>query len=275
MKKPSFDHIVKTLDNNTSLHYSWYEAMHTRIDILLQGKNLDELNTLSIGINNLILDLEKTADRFNSQSELYRVNSLASYKPIQISDHLFNILSDCLNANTNTQGLFDITINSPNHNPERIKSIKLDPDLKTVEFHCPETVIDLNGYVKGYTLDKIKELISNSSIEDALINLGNSSILGLGNQPFGTGWKIDRANHSISDIILRNECLTTSGNIFSERKHIKHPESHEYILGDTTISLITPTGALGEILSTSLLLATDNQQSEILQTYSTSKITLL
>lgn len=48
--------------------------------------------------------------------------------------------------------------------------------------------------------------------------MGNSSILALGNHPVGSGWKIN-------DILLHNECLTTSGNDSPSRRHIVSPQN--------------------------------------------------
>lgn len=275
MKNNVLNQIVKTLGDGNILHYSWYEAMHTRIDILLHGVNIEELKELSVKIHALIFKLELITDRFNVNSEIFRVNMAAYKMPVEISDCLFEILSDCLNANIKTNGLFDITINSPNHNIDSINTVKIDFLQRTVRLMDSQTILDLNGYTKGYALDKIKDLIAETSVQNALINLGNSSILGIGNHPFGKGWKIGGQDLLVPDVTLFNECLTTSGNVFDDRKHIKHPLSHEYILRSKTISVKTQLGTLGEILSTSLLLATKEQQVEILKKFMISEDNLV
>jgi thiamine biosynthesis lipoprotein len=183
---------------------------------------------------------------------------------------LFDILSDCIDAHKKTHGLFDITINSPDHSTESIKKVELFSDLKAVQILDNDTILDINGYVKGYAADKIRDLILTTSVKNALINLGNSSVLGVGDHPFGKGWKLKGLANAVTDITLYNECLTTSGNIVAERKHIRHPVSHEFISGERTISVVTPTGSLGEILSTSFLLATKEQALKISEQFKLS-----
>lgn len=67
----------------------------------------------------------------------------------------------------------------------------MDDIQKTVYFTRKGISLDLCGYIKGYVLDCIRKILETNHISDALINLGNSSILAIGNQPLGQGWKID------------------------------------------------------------------------------------
>lgn len=270
MRKNNFNFTSRMLNDGSHLHYSWYEAMHTRIDVLLLGYNTEELNDLSVKIFDILNQLELIGNRFNNRSELSRVNKIASYKSIEVSEDLFNMVSNCLEANIKTLRLFDITINSTNHTSQSISNVQLDAQSHSINFLIKDLVLDLNGYVKGYALDRIRELISTSTVKDALINLGNSSIVGIGNHPFGKGWSIGGLQGSTSDITLFDECLTTSGNITSNRRHIKHPLSHEYVTTSGTLSIITPTGTDGEVLSTSLLLANDEQKKTIIKSFGLS-----
>ncbi len=72
-------------------------------------------------------------------------------------------------------------------------------------FHDRELLSTYLVSSKGYALETIKSILNECVIENALINMGNSSVLALGNHPVGTGWKVN-------NILLHNECLTTSGN---------------------------------------------------------------
>lgn len=86
--------------------------------------------------------------------------------------------------------------------------------------------------------------------------MGNSSVLALGNHPVGTGWKVN-------NILLHNECLTTSGNDSPERRHIVSPRDGKLVEGARQISVVTTNGAIGEILSTALF-AADSEQTKVL-----------
>ena len=64
------------------------------------------------------------------------------------------------------------------------------PEAQSVFFQQAGTTINLSGFLKGYALDKIREILKVHIIANALINMGNSSVLALGNHPVGTGWKV-------------------------------------------------------------------------------------
>ena len=85
--------------------------------------------------------------------------------------------------------------------------------------------------------------------------MGNSSVLALGNHPVGSGWKVN-------NILLHDECLTTSGNDSPERRHIVSPRNGKLVEGVQQIAVVTSNGAIGEILSTAL--SADGEQRKAL-----------
>ena len=86
-------------------------------------------------------------------------------------------------------------------------------------------------------------------------------ILALGNHPVGSGWKIN-------NILLHNECLTTSGNDSPKRRHIISPRNGKLVEGVKQIAVVTTNGAIGEILSTSLFAADSEQREALLAKFS-------
>lgn len=124
--------------------------------------------------------------------------------------------------------------------------------------------------MKGYALESIRELLQLYGIEDALVNMGNSSILALGHHPLATGWRIGFEQGFVSnkgekqEVLLKNECLTVSGNDSLERKHIIAPYSGKLIEGKWMVAVVTESGAVGEILSTAWF-AADTYQQKLLE----------
>lgn len=113
----------------------------------------------------------------------------------------------------------------------------------------PGITINLSGFLKGYALETIRDILHSCSIENALINMGNSSVLALGNHPAGTGWKVNFGNQSETEktgesqsILLYNECLTTSGNESEGRRHIISPQNGNFVEGLRQIAVVTRTG---------------------------------
>ena len=222
-------------------YYAWFTALHTRVDVLLQAPlTEDAFQTVEDTIRAELSSVEKMGNRFDPDSELSRAVRAASAAPFPLSPPLFSLLSRCLQAHRETGGLFDITVNSPDFRPGLINELELVPFPNnpggTMIIHgASSLLLDLSGILKGYALERLRPLLASHGITDALVSLGNSSILSLGNNP--------------SDI-PPGHCLTTSGNASSTRRHIRNPLTGEFVTGQRTVSVITADGIEGEILAT-------------------------
>ncbi len=244
-----FQHLYKQINSNQSIFYGWFQAMHTRIDIALCRLDEQQALELTEKIYAEINRIERMADRFNPQSEISLMNRLAAVEPLPVSDEWFAMTEQCINYNRISAGLFDVTINSLNNHKDGINEIELDPELKTVYFKHPDVQIDLNGYFKGYALDKVKDILTENQCNDAFVNMGNSSILALGNHPNGEGWKVNLPGQVNKFITLVNECLTSSGNT-AHYRHIINPLTGVAIENLSVCSVITANATDGEVLAT-------------------------
>ena len=264
----TIQHLYKT-HGDDGLLYAWFLSMHTRVDIILCcQKSENELMLVVNSIYDTLRQLERIANYYDPSSELSQVKQRASTAPVMISQSL------CTEYHKKTLGCFDVTIHSDNYNQDTIHSIHLYPEAQSVFFQQAGTTINLSGFLKGYALDKIREILKVHIIANALINMGNSSVLALGNHPVGTGWKVsfdDQAsttkNHKTQSILLNNECLTTSGNNSDDRKHIISPSSGKPLEGVRQVTVVTDDGTTGEILSTSLFVANQKQRELIMSEF--------
>ena len=259
-------HISRKIDADTGMLYSWFGAMHTRIDLVMYDSPDRDLKYVAEFIYTKVKELEKIANYFDSQSELSFVNCMAAKTPVIISRELYTIINQALYYNKLTFGYFDVTVHSENHDTELCSKIILEDDKSTVHFRHEGIKINLSGFIKGYTLDIIRNLLKEAGISNALVNMGNSSVMAVGNHPKGNGWKIKSENQS-EDVILIDKCFTTSGNNSPERMHIINPYSNEYMKGVRYFSAITNTASEGEALSTSLFVANDATRKEILKNF--------
>ena len=270
----TIQHLYKT-HGDDGLLYAWFLSMHTRVDIILCcQKSENELMLVVNSIYDTLRQLERIANYYDPSSELSQVNQRASTAPVMISQSLYRMISLCTEYHKKTLGCFDVTIHSDNYNQDTIHSIHLYPEAQSVFFQQAGTTINLSGFLKGYALDKIREILKVHIIANALINMGNSSVLALGNHPVGTGWKVsfdDQAsttkNHKTQSILLNNECLTTSGNNSDDRKHIISPSSGKPLEGVRQVTVVTDDGTTGEILSTSLFVANQKQRELIMSEF--------
>lgn len=222
-------HIYKKGDiGGPGILYAWFSAMHTRVDIALVSV-LDEAVLVGVAerIRDRIAEIERIGNCFDPQSELSRLNRGEIFRE-EVDEELAHILSLCNEWKTKTGGLFDVAFSG---------------------------TINLSGFLKGYALDEVRPILEESGVVNALINLGNSSILALGNQPgYTDGWHINALNSSLPleglGEALFNQCLTTSGNDTADRRHIVNPITGQLIEGFRQVSVITDSGAEGEVMAT-------------------------
>lgn len=153
--------------------------------------------------------------------------------PVKLSDDLFDMLRLALHYHSTTGGLFDITVNTPGHTADTISNVELSEAERTCTLHRSGIVLDLSGFIKGYAIDRIKPLLTNHGITDALVSLGNSSIMAMGDVPGN----------------VKDGCLTTSGNDTADRRHIINPLTGEYVCGQGSAQVRTASGAEGEVMA--------------------------
>jgi FAD:protein FMN transferase len=236
-------------DRSNKISYLWFAAMHTRVDIVICGLTADSVELLGNKIFEKITTLGNMMNRFNPDSELSGLNLKAAYSETKVSEDLFSVIDYSLKAYESTNGLFDITIQSPNRSGFEATRIKLNHEKLSICFNLANIKIDLGGIAKGYAVDSITALLKNNDATDFLVNMGNSSVSAYGNQPFGNGWCVSLHDNS-QKFILHNECLSVSGNSHLNPLHIIHPATNEYIDEGKVCTVICKTAIEGEVAST-------------------------
>ena len=229
-------HQSRQLPDGSIALYAWFEAMHTRVDLLLRKKDTSPSSLLESAeaVRALLFRLEKAGNRFAPDSEISRLCEGPAGVPVKLSEDLFDMLRLALHYHSTTGGLFDITVNTPGHAADTIiYDVELSETEKTCTLHRTSMVLDLSGFIKGYALDRIKPLLSEQGITDALVSLGNSSIMAMGDVPGP----------------VKDGCLTTSGNDTAERCHIINPLTGEYVRGHGSAQVRTASGAEGEVMA--------------------------
>jgi thiamine biosynthesis lipoprotein len=268
-------HIFRPLPDGRKVCYAWFSAMHTRIDVALLGERSEqEMNGLVSRLRDLIVAIEKLASCFDAGSELARVNREAFQHPVVLTDELFTALSLCRHYQLLTGGLFDVTTDSDDFRPDTFSQVLLSDD-RCLRFLREGIRLNLSGFLKGYALDKVRTCLSEEGITDALVNMGNSSVLALGRQPGGEEWKIGIPDHSELSVSLHDECLTTSGNDSPERRHIVDPRTGSLVEGQRSVSVVTTSGTEGEVLSTCCFIATPAECKALREKFSIKRMTVL
>ena len=261
-----FPHLYKRLNAHRSICYAWFEAMHTRVDVALCNLPEAQACDLAATMRDEILRIAHLADRFRPESELSRINREAAQQAVPVNPELYAIITHCIDCHRMTAGAFDITIQSFPHNPRSIDHVLCDPHTTTVRFTRPGIMLDLCGYIKGYALDQVRPLLEQAACPDALISLGNSSVLACGNHPNGEGWPIVLPGQAGRSVTLSGQCLTTSGTT-AGHFHLIDPHTGHTTPSITPTSVVTANGRTGEVLSTALAVADEAQQAAIARSF--------
>ena len=257
-------------------HNSCY-AMGTRLNVIIVEPLLD-CDLIFDEIVREVDRLEAKLSRFSESSDVYWINQNAGYRSIQIDAEMGNILSLCIDYYERAHGAFDITLPSKSHTRKTYRApasqkysrlsddILFDSERLTVAFPNSSIQLDLGGFGKGYAMQKIKSILKENSVQNALVSFGESSILATGRHPYGDCWKIGIENswhftRSPCVFELTDQSISTSG--FQRRTdgtvgyHIINPLTLRPVKATSSITVQSSDPLEAEILSTALFASLD------------------
>lgn len=244
-------HLTRSLKDGSSLVYVWFDAMHTRIDIMLWDPVMSPEDMLAVAaaIRGDVIRIEEMGSCFIPDSEVSAINSSLPGVPVRVSEELYRILYGCLEYNDRTEGLFDVTASPLLPGVKMQDKIRLEPDGSVTRIH-EAARINLSGFLKGYALDRAVKEARRNDLRNGLVSFGNSSVGAFGNHPNGEGWPVASVDIPGKNHLLKDSFLTTSGNADENRKHIINPWNGQFIEGKGMVSVITGTAEEGEVMST-------------------------
>lgn len=205
-------------------------AMDTYMNLKAYGSNAeDALNQCEYEIKNL----EGLFAVKDSSSDIYKIN-LGGGSVVEVSDDTAKVITKALEFSEKTDGALDITIypvlkewgftTGEYQVPDESKIKNL---LQFVDYHninvngnnvnIPEAyAVDLGSVAKGYTSDKLCEILKNNGITSAIINLGGN-VQTVGTKPDGSKWNVGIQNpqdssSNICTVRIADRAVITSGN---------------------------------------------------------------
>lgn len=241
---------------------------------------------------------EAAEDALNqAEAEIYRIDALLSTgnpeseisklnkeKHLAVSEETFNLIKRACEMGEDTKGIFDITIypimgawgfTDGNYRVPDEKELK--ELLKRVDYSKvvlneedlsvtleDDMEIDLGGIAKGYTSDRIEELMKNCGVEHGLINLGGN-VQVIGNKPDGSDWKVavidpQDQEYYVGIVAVSDKAVITSGGY--QRYFEQDGKTYIHIIdtsdgypaanGLISATVISDDGTLADALSTSL-----------------------
>jgi thiamine biosynthesis lipoprotein len=281
------------------LLYVSREAMACEFEIFFDPVRYPSGADVAVAALDLVAALEDQMTVYRETSEVSRLNTIASFRPVTVEAGLFELFRRAKELSEQTGGAFDITAGQlsktwgfyrrqgrmPGQNEivEALatvgyESLELDSNQKSVRFLKPGLEINLGAIGKGYALDQAAELLQEKGLNDCLLHGGNSSVLARGNRQGDTGgWTVAlkhplRPNERLGEFVLSNQALGTSGSgsqyfHFGGKRygHIIDPRTGwpaDQILSSTVIA---PTAAESDALATAIHVMNLDQAAHFLE----------
>jgi FAD:protein FMN transferase len=234
--------------------------------------------------------LEAQMTVYRDDSEVSRLNATAHRGPVAVERGLFELLEMAVGISRETGGAYDVAagalseawgfVKGPKQVPDEIAlanarartgwhHLQLDSERHTVAFDREGVRINLGSIGKGFAIDRAVDVLrAHWWPVSALIHGGQSSLYALGSPPgqFGDRWEIALRNpfqpeSPLGTLRLRNRGLGTSGAAFQQfvvdgrvYGHIIDPRSGEPASGPASVTVLAPTAALADALSTAFYL---------------------
>lgn len=255
-------------------------AMDTYMTLTAYGENAEE------GLEEAIEEIRSLDARLSTgiaSSEIARLNA---DKRAKVGEDALYLIKRSMEIHRTT-GLFDISVYpimqlwgftdgnfqvpSKEKIGECLKAVDSDKILleeKTgeVSFADEKMAIDLGAIAKGYTSDKVIEILKKKGIESAIVNLGGNVEV-LGSKTDKSPWKVaiqDPVNKEgfLGILTTRDKAVITSGGY--ERYFEKEGKRYHHIIdvrtgypaesGLSSVTIVSSDGTLADALSTSLFI---------------------
>ncbi|HEX6465867.1 MAG TPA: FAD:protein FMN transferase, partial [Terriglobales bacterium] len=273
-------------------------AMGTNFTIYLYARNAQHASATFEAAFEEIERLEEALSNYRPSSELSRINRVAAQEEVTTDPEVFGLLQTSLDYSRRTNGAFDITVGplmrawgffrGQGHypTPEELaharqtvgwQKVKMNAADHSVRFTTPGVEIDLGAIGKGYTVDRVVDVIREAGITAALVDAGSSTLYALGAPPGKNGWLVqvprpgDR-EHTVSTVVLRDQSLSTSGSYekffqLNGRRycHIMDPRTGKPVENVLQTTVIAPDGTTTDALSTSMFVMGPSAGKELLE----------
>jgi thiamine biosynthesis lipoprotein len=238
-------------------------AMNTWFECLLLGDDSENLAAIGEAAMDEVERVERLLSRFDSASEVSRLNREAAKQPVLVSYELLAVLQTCCDYWKKTLGHFDPTAVSRALLPQAgfdFSSVQIDAAARQVRFASEGLFLDFGGFGKGYALDCAVKMLRHFGVSQALLHGGTSSVLALGSAEDGNDWEVGIREPSdpareVGRVSLRDEALSSSA-VFGPDQQISdiiHTHSGKRLAEQAACVVLAESATVAEIFSTAFL----------------------
>ena len=257
-------------------------AMDTFMNLKAYGEQADN----AIGeASEKITELEDMLSVTDEKSDIWKINH-ANGSEVNVNEDTLRIIDTAIDIGNKTNGSLDITVypvlkewgftTGSYKIPddviitqllERVDYFRVKTNTRSVTIP-QDHQIDLGALAKGYTGDRIIEILSEHGIESAIINLGGN-VQTMGRKPDGSLWNVAvtdpfSPNSNLCVVAVENKAVITSGSyeryfVGEDGKkywHIIDPsDGYPADNGLVSVTIIGESGLMCDALSTALFVA--------------------
>jgi thiamine biosynthesis lipoprotein len=261
-----------------SKHFRFrHEAMATVFELTIAQPDADEryAGGVADAVFAEIDRLEEELSRFKPTSDIYRISLLKSGESATVGMAAWDCLTLAKTVHAETGGAFDVTVGPLMHlwrnqdgtprqpDDDEIawarahvgsQRFDLDPGGLRVIAHADDIIYDLGAVGKGYALDQAVETLADWSIQHALLNAGDSTILGIGAPEGDPGWIVTLGGDQTRTVCLRDRAISSSG-FAVKGAHLMNPRTMRPVpVREVRAFVVAPTAALSDALSTAFMI---------------------
>ncbi len=270
-------------------------AMDTMIQMRAYGEKAQEVINESFARIN---EIEDEMSAHLESSQIYKVNSNPE-QTVRVDEDTYRVVEKAVEYAEMTEGRFDPSIGPlvdlwgigtkdarvpSDEEIEEAKSlinykwIELNDENYTVKLTRERMALDLGAIAKGYAADEVRQIVVDSEIESAYVNLGGN-VLVVGGKPDGSAWRVgiqdprlERGN-VMASIEVRDKTIVTSGNYeryFEEDgvlyHHILNPKTGRPARsGIISATIVTQDSFDADALSTSIFILGPDKGLELVE----------
>lgn len=265
-------------------------AMGTVVDIRLFGSDGEQT---AEEVEDNINETEKALLSWREKSsDIDRINASAG-SAVSVSTETVEIIDKALDVSKNCGGVFDITVGNVTKlwdfggDNQRLPSeSEISETLESVGYssvRITDTTVeigenqslDLGAVGKGAACDRIKNYLSSTRTDSAVISVGGSLLL-YGNRSFNIGIvNPENDQAAMAALELSDICVSTSGNY--EKFFVEGDKTYHHILDATTgypadsrlwsVTVVCDSGTLSDALSTACYILGYNDSLALLKNY--------
>lgn len=254
-------------------------AMDTYMTVTAYGEKCEE------AVDAAVAEIERLDDLLSTGSDDSEVTKINKNGGGTLSEDTSYLVKRALEVYKDTDGAFDISIypvmkawgfaGDTFQVPDKktlsnalslvdASKISYNEKKSTISFEKKGMQIDLGGIAKGYTSDRVIEILKSYGIEHAMINLGGNVDL-LGKKTDGSEWRIavqdpEDEDSYVGVLSVSDEAVITSGGY--ERYFEEDGVTYHHIIDPATgypannglisVTIVSDDGTLADGLSTSL-----------------------